>query len=112
MTVKPLQTSNAVNAFDAPAQHETSCCLQRHHAVCSDIAGYTWQMLPFAGAAGAEGAEDGTAPLRSALFLVFISSVTFLSPAVTLSPCKQVQDVYLCMRHTTNADNLACVQSH
>ena len=36
-----------------------------------------------------EGAEDGTAPLRSALFLVFMSSVTFFRPDVTLPPCKQ-----------------------
>ncbi len=36
-----------------------------------------------------EGAEDGTAPLRSALFLVFMSSVTFFRPDVTLPPCAQ-----------------------
>ena len=36
----------------------------------------------------AEGAEEGTAPLRSALFFVFMSSVTFLRPAVTVLPCK------------------------
>lgn len=35
----------------------------------------------------AEGAEEGTAPLRSALFLVFMSSVTFLRPDVTQLPC-------------------------
>lgn len=35
----------------------------------------------------AEGAEEGTAPLRSALFFVFMSSVTFLRPDVTVSPC-------------------------
>lgn len=35
-----------------------------------------------------EGAEDGTAPLRSALFLVFMSSVTFFRPEVTPPPCK------------------------
>ena len=33
------------------------------------------------------GAEEGTAPLRSALFFVFMSSVTFLRPDVTLLPC-------------------------
>lgn len=38
-------------------------------------------------AEGAEGAEEGTAPLRSALFFVFMSSVTFLRPDVTMSPC-------------------------
>jgi len=36
-----------------------------------------------------EGAEEGTAPLRSALFLVFMSSVTFFRPEVTPPPCKQ-----------------------
>ena len=36
-----------------------------------------------------EGAEDGTAPVRSALFLVFMSSLTFLRPDVTLPPCAQ-----------------------
>ena len=43
-----------------------------------------------------EGAEDGTAPLRSALFFVFMSSVTFLRPEVTLPPCRQHAGTIFC----------------
>lgn len=42
----------------------------------------------------AEGVEEGTAPLRSALFLDFMSSVTFLRPDVTVLPCSQSHSLH------------------
>ena len=45
-------------------------------------------MVPLLALAEEEGVDEGTAPLRSTLFFVFMSSVTFFRPEVTLPPCK------------------------
>lgn len=64
-----------------PAFFKSEICVSRLHH-CSHVEDFV-----------AEGAEEGTAPLRSALFLVFMSSVTFLRPDVTVPPCSQAHSL-------------------